>query len=141
MSNQSSAEASPRSLENFPQPLAISPKSSVNPPQVVVAPAQATATAVASPQPAAITSQASSAAISTPLFRPIEFETQVGCSEGSESGGSDSAYGSDQHTPLDMFHARPMTYYSKLSASVQNKHLWKMFTKIGNEMIVTKPGR
>jgi len=87
-------------------------------------------------------SPSSASAISTPLFRPIEFESQTGCSEGSESGGSDSAYGSEQPTtPLDLYQVRPVPYYRKVTASVQNKQLWKLFTRIGNEMIVTKPGR
>lgn len=86
------------------------------------------------------------------LFRPINFEngsptpatpegldsnsSKVTLSNDSESGSEcaqDSAYSSDNPQPLN---GQP-----KISASLQNRSLWKEFRKIGNEMIVTKPGR
>lgn len=80
------------------------------------------------------------------IFRPIKFESTPASTEGneSESGSSDSAldsaYCSDNAQPFrNPAGAQP--YSKKITASLQNKNLWKSFKRIGNEMIVTKPGR
>ncbi len=80
------------------------------------------------------------------IFRPIKFESTPATSEGneSESGSSDSAldsaYCSDNAQPFrNAAGAQP--FCKKVTASLQNKSLWKSFKRIGNEMIVTKPGR
>lgn len=88
------------------------------------------------------------------LFRPINFEngsptpatpegidsngSKVTLGNDSESGSEnalDSAYSSDNPQPQNGKSA------GKMVATLQNKTLWKDFRKIGNEMIVTKPGR
>lgn len=80
------------------------------------------------------------------IFRPIKFESTPATPEGneSESGSSDSAldsaYCSDSAQPFrNAAGAQP--FCKKITASLQNKSLWKSFRRIGNEMIVTKPGR
>ena len=101
------------------------------------------------------------------FFRPIKFESTPatpesnGGSENGSSGGSettiDSAYGSEeiQATARTGSHGgdtagNPVTaeeeaeepiYTGDITVHLQNKSLWKSFRKIGNEMIVTKPGR
>lgn len=81
-----------------------------------------------------------STANSTPLFRPIEFEANTG-SEGSEYGGSDSAYSSDNLQGPEVYQNSKHSFTRKISATLQNRSMWQTFTRIGNEMIVTKPGR
>lgn len=108
--------------------------------------------------------KAESTAATTQLFRPINFEgnsptpaTPEGlesCSSkstlanGSENGSDsvlDSAYNSDNPQPQMTENSEPATENGqsacKVTATLQNKSLWKDFRKIGNEMIVTKPGR
>ena len=137
-------------------------------------------TAVTSNQPAASTSQATtaeknkhdkasngnscykeeaSAVVVPQLFRPINFEgnsptpptpegiestaSKSTLGNGSESGSEsaqDSAYGSDNHQPLRPDNSQASAH-KKIAATLQNKALWKDFKRIGNEMIVTKPGR
>ena len=96
-------------------------------------------------------------AVTTPLFRPIKFESSSptpATPEGTESNGSksnlgtssesgsdvalDSAYSSDNPNPKPE-NGKPAE--PKITATLQNRSLWKDFKKIGNEMIVTKPGR
>lgn len=93
------------------------------------------------------------------LFRPINFESTPPITpEGLESNGSkstlgngsesgsdcamDSAYSSDntQATKCDE-NSQLQQARRKISASLQNKCLWRSFKRLGNEMIVTKPGR
>jgi hypothetical protein len=91
------------------------------------------------------------------LFRPIKFESSPptpATPEGIESSGSkstmengsesgsdyalDSAYSSDNpQLPL----VENGQHLNRITAVLQNRTLWKDFRKIGNEMIVTKPGR
>lgn len=104
------------------------------------------------------------------FFRPIKFESTPATpeSENDSTGGSettiDSAYGSDvsrtaRNQPQQGEGAtggvgaaaaavavvkgedgEPL-HSSGILVNLQNKSLWKSFNKIGNEMIVTKPGR
>lgn len=83
---------------------------------------------------------------STHIFRPIDFEStpKSDTTENNSENGSehaiDSAYSSDNPQSLtSLTGTNPIT--KRISASLQNKALWKAFKKIGNEMIVTKPGR
>lgn len=75
------------------------------------------------------------------IFRPIDFENAES-EETSESGSNtptDSAYSSDNHqSAISQSSALP---FRRITASLQNKALWKTFKRMGNEMIVTKPGR
>lgn len=90
------------------------------------------------------------------LFRPINFEsTPPTTPEGLESNGSKSTLGNGSESGSDC--AMDSAYSSdatksdensqlqlarkKISASLQNKCLWRSFKRLGNEMIVTKPGR
>lgn len=87
------------------------------------------------------------------LFRPIKFEsrspspatpediessgfknTAENGSDSSSDSAMDSAYSSDNLQP-------PQGEPGQITAVLQNRRLWKDFRKIGNEMIVTKPGR
>lgn len=96
-------------------------------------------------------------AVTPQLFRPIKFESSSPTPvtpEGIEPSGSkstmendsdngsdsalDSAYSSDNPQPL-LSEDGQLTH--QITAVLQNKNLWKDFKKIGNEMIVTKPGR
>ncbi len=73
------------------------------------------------------------------LFRPVEYYSGDDSSEEGEldvallgSGGSeDSAY-SSQSDPAEM---------SGVEVKLHKRTLWRAFMDIGNEMIVTKPGR
>ena len=92
------------------------------------------------------------------LFRPINFEsTPPTTPEGLESNGSkstlgngsesgsdcamDSAYSSDNTQATKSDENGLVIARKKISASLQNKCLWRSFKRLGNEMIVTKPGR
>lgn len=90
--------------------------------------------------------------VNTQIFRPIRFESTPATpatteGNGSESGSDsalDSAYSSDNAQPLGLVAAAAgiaPPFCKKITASLQNKSLWKSFKRIGNEMIVTKPGR
>lgn len=116
------------------------------------------------PHPSKTSSQASktstkqepaAAAAITPLFRPINFESSSPTPEGFECSGSKSTLGNGSESGSDC--AQDSAYSSdntvpaknndgqlpckKITATLQNKSLWKDFKRIGNEMIVTKPGR
>lgn len=79
------------------------------------------------------------------FFRPIKFESTPATPE--SNGSVDSAYGSatteeaveQPGEPTDP--AEPPVEPGTIVAILQSKSLWKSFRKIGNEMIVTKPGR
>lgn len=91
--------------------------------------------------------------VNTQIFRPIRFESTPATpatteGNGSESGSDsalDSAYSSDNAQSLGLVAAAAAgiapPFCKKITASLQNKSLWKSFKRIGNEMIVTKPGR
>ena len=75
-----------------------------------------------------------------PIFRPYSDKSSE---EGSSSGcsnGLDSAYGTDASGSPGL-HKPGMEAGQNVKAVVQNRELWKLFSDIGNEMIVTKPGR
>lgn len=93
------------------------------------------------------------------LFRPINFEsnsptpptpegiesttsksTLGNSSESGSESAQDSAYSSDNPQPLRPDNSQASSS-KKIAATLQNKALWKDFKRIGNEMIVTKPGR
>lgn len=84
--------------------------------------------------------QVSQGSKSDKLFRPVEFQESTEsddeeCSRRNSYTSIDSAYSSQPET---------MTSYQpqkKIKAALHNKNLWKSFMAIGNEMIVTKPGR
>lgn len=88
------------------------------------------------------------------FFRPINFENgspTPATPEGLDSNSSKVTLGNDSESSSEC--ALDSAYSSdspqlqndqpagKMSATLQNKSLWKDFRKIGNEMIVTKPGR
>lgn len=100
------------------------------------------------------------------FFRPIKFESTPttpesnGYEENGSTGGSestiDSAYGSEatqaragnQNSEGQAAQGGEASeeaveppYSGSIVVNLQNKNLWKSFRKIGNEMIVTKPGR
>ncbi len=89
--------------------------------------------------------------VSTQIFRPIDFEGIAvtsdtnGTSESGSESAFDSAYSSDNTQILPTAGStsngdiNPLS--RKITATLQNSNLWRSFKKIGNEMIVTKPGR
>lgn len=55
---------------------------------------------------------------------------------------SDSAYNSEHEDTPEQSEAAPAQASDrKITATLLDEELWKSFNKIGNEMIVTKPGR
>jgi len=75
-----------------------------------------------------------------PIFRPFSDKSSEEGSSSSCSNGQDSAYSTDASgSPAQ--HKPGVEAGLKVRAVVQNRELWKMFSDIGNEMIVTKPGR
>lgn len=92
--------------------------------------------------PAAIAEKGMSSSSSFKFFRPVEFNSN-GESEDEESAATrsssnaslDSAYSSQSDLVMN-----PL-FEVKIEAKLHKKSLWKGFMNLGNEMIVTKPGR
>ena len=109
---------------------------------------QSTSTSTSQESTQACTSKTTkeSCANPTPIFRPINFD-KAEEDHTPESGSDcaiDSAYSSDNiqssaSSSSTVICSNPLN--RKITATLQNKSLWKTFKKIGNEMIVTKPGR
>lgn len=75
--------------------------------------------------------------ISSKLFRPVEYQsTQRLLDDVRAELSRGVGKRSSQHEQDEI--SQPIV---EMKAVIQNKALWKSFMRIGNEMIVTKPGR
>ncbi len=94
----------------------------------------------------------SKGALSSQLFRPVEYQTtqklldiraeRIKTEGRREPGAQQEEEADKQGGPSCSAHAVPVPlHWMEIRITVQNKHLWNSFSKIGNEMIVTKPGR
>ena len=82
----------------------------------------------------------SKGALPSQLFRPVEYQsTQKLLSDiraERSKGDGRRVLQQDKADSIEL----PLKVL-EVKASIQNKTLWKSFVKLGNEMIVTKPGR
>lgn len=152
----------PQEREKNHQPSMESDKPTTNSGWIVGKEGHPTKAGRSSEPPANSNNKEESVSTTTHLFRPIKFESTPATPEsnGSEGGSEttiDSAYGSEtvQATAGRSNHgegegvegtssteeANLPHFSGTITAALLDEDLWKSFNRIGNEMIVTKPGR
>ena len=78
--------------------------------------------------------------ISSKLFSPTEYQSTQKLLDDARADNCGGAGGTGKMSAQQEEDGTPLSRV-RMKVFIQNKSLWKSFMKIGNEMIVTKPGR